>query len=133
MATKKQIPSTHVDLLERPIVGVLATTLPDDTPQATPVWFNYENGAVYFNSAAGRLKDKAIRKTPYVAVTVIDPEDPYRYIQVRGPVVEMDEATGREHINYLSKRYTGNEVYPGPPTEQRIRYKMEPEHVSTMG
>ncbi|HEU5087761.1 MAG TPA: pyridoxamine 5'-phosphate oxidase family protein, partial [Roseiflexaceae bacterium] len=48
MANRKQIPSTHADLLERPIVGVLATTLPDDTPQATPVWFHYEDGAVYF-------------------------------------------------------------------------------------
>ena len=64
MSTPKAIPATHIDLLERPLLAALATTLPNGTPQVTPVWFNYEDGHVQVNSAAGRLKDRAIRAKP---------------------------------------------------------------------
>ncbi|MBA3531761.1 MAG: TIGR03618 family F420-dependent PPOX class oxidoreductase [Ardenticatenales bacterium] len=127
------IPESHRDLLEQPIVTSLATTLSDGTPQVTPVWFNYEDGHIFFNSARGRLKDRAIREHPYVAMTMIDPNNPYRYIAIRGPVVEITEEGAREHINFLSNRYTGRETYPGPTDEQRVKYVVVPEHVATMG
>ncbi len=129
----KAIPASHQDLIDQPIVASLGTTLPDGTPQVTPVWFDFDGGYLYFNSAAGRLKDKAVRKQPYVALTMVDPNNPYRYIAVRGPVVEITEEGGRDHINQLSKRYTGSDVYQGPPTETRVKYKVQPEHVTTMG
>lgn len=129
--TPATIPEKYIDLLERPLFAMLATTLPNGTPQVTPIWFHYEDGYVYFNSAKGRLKDRAIRANPYVAIAVLDPENGYRYLQLRGPVVEMDEEQGRAHINYLSKRYTGNENYPGPAEEIRVRYKLVPERVDT--
>ena len=74
MSTPKAIPATHIDLLERPLLAALATTLPNGTPQVTPVWFNYEDGHVHINSAAGRLKDRAIRAKPYLALLVVDPQ-----------------------------------------------------------
>ena len=127
--TRASIPESFTDLLEQPIVMSLATTLSDGTPQVTPVWFNYADGDILFNSARGRLKDKAIRQNPYVAITIIDPTNPYRFLSVRGPVVEITEEGGYEHICLLSKRYTGNETYPVREGETRVIYRLQPEHV----
>lgn len=74
-----------------------------------------------------------MRQNPYVAMAVVDPNNPYRYIQIRGPIVNMTEEGGREHINFLNKRYNGSDEYGGPKTETRIVIKMMPEHVQTMG
>jgi PPOX class probable F420-dependent enzyme len=129
-----EIPESHRDLLERPLIMILATTLPDGTPQATPVWFHFEDGYIYLNTAVGRLKDRAIRTKPYVALVVVDPGDIYRYIQIRGPVVEVNEEQGRAHIDYLARRYTGAERFtPNSPDEQRVRFKIAPEKVNVMG
>lgn len=129
------VPQSHRDLIERPVVAALGATLSDGTPQVTPVWFNTDSdGYFYFNTAKGRVKQKALAKNPYVALLVVDPSNPYRYLAVRGPVVEASEAEGRAHINALSQKYTGNPVYKsGPPSESRIRYKVAPQFVSVMG
>lgn len=132
MSTPKPIPASHADLLERPIHAALATTLPNGTPQVTVVWFNYEDGYVHINSAAGRLKDRAIRANPYVALMVVDPQDPYRYIQVRGPIVEITEQGAEEHINFLSHRYDGKD-FTFAPGQVRVRYVIAPERVDAHG
>jgi PPOX class probable F420-dependent enzyme len=132
MPTPKPIPASHIDLLERPLPASLATTLPNGTPQVTAIWFNFADGHIYINSAAGRLKDRAIRAKPYVALMVIDPENPYRYLQVRGPVVEITEEGGDEHINFLSHRYDGKD-YTFTPGQVRVRYIIAPEHVDAHG
>ncbi len=129
----KAIPDSHRDLIEQAIVTALATKLPEGTPQVTPVWFSESDGYIYINSAKGRLKDRAIRANPYVAMMMLDPTNPYRYLAIRGPVVEITEEGARDHINLLSKRYTGRDIYNGPADETRVRYKVSPEHVSTMG
>jgi PPOX class probable F420-dependent enzyme len=123
------IPESHLDLIEQPNPASLATTLPDGTPQVTPIWFSYDQGYILFNSAAGRLKDRAMRTNPYVAFTIIDPNNIYRYLAIRGPVVEITEEGARAHINFLAKRYTGADQYPGPAEEVRVIYKVAPEHV----
>ncbi len=129
------IPEAYRDLIDRPLMLALATTLPNGTPQVTPVWFYEEDGYIYFNTAAGRLKDKAMRENPYIAGMVLDPENPYRYMQIRGPIVEILEgAAGRTGIDRLSLRYTGNPVYSfGPPDEPRVQYKVAPEKVFAQG
>ncbi|NNJ11157.1 PPOX class F420-dependent oxidoreductase [Chloroflexales bacterium ZM16-3] len=132
MTTSTPIPPSHIDLLERPIVAALATTLPDGTPQVTAVWFELSDGQVHINSAAGRLKDRAIRANPYVALMVIDPQNPYRYIQVRGPVVQITEEGGDAHINALSHRYEGKD-YALVPGQVRVRYVVSPKHIDVHG
>jgi len=129
------IPEAYRDLIDRPLILALATTLPNGTPQVTPVWFYEEDGYIYFNTAAGRLKDKAMRDNPYIAGMVLDPENPYRYVQIRGPIVEILEgAADRAGIDRLSLRYTGNPVYNfGPPDEPRVQYKVAPEKVFAQG
>ena len=128
MPSSKSIPPSHADLLDRPLLAALATTLPNGTPQVTAVWFNYADGQVHINSAAGRLKDRAIRAKPYLALMVMDPQSAGRYIQVRGPVVTITEEGGDEHINALSHRYTGKD-YTFTPGQVRVRYVMDIEHV----
>ena len=132
MTTAKSIPSSHLDLLERPLVGALATTLPNGTPQVTAVWFNYQDSQVHITSAAGRLKDRAIRAKPYLALMVVDPQNSRRYIQVRGPVVTITEEGAEEHINALSHRYE-NKDYTYTPGQVRVRYIMDIEHVDAHG
>ena len=102
----------------------LATTMPDGTPQVTPVWFNTDGEHILINSARGRVKDRNMRARPAVAMAIIDPQDPYRYLQLRGKVVEITEAGARAHINFLSSKYTGREVFSGPAEEIRVTYKI---------
>lgn len=129
------IPSAYHDLLIQPIVAALATTMSDGTPQVTPVWFSYADGLFYVNAAVGRIKDKNIRARPYVALLIVDPTNAYRYLSIRGPVIDVSDAdTGRMHINELSNRYFGRPVYRSDdPNEVRARYTIQPVHVSAMG
>ncbi len=130
----KPIPQHYRDLVDRALVAALATTLQDGTPQVTPIWFNYEDGYILINSARGRLKDRAIRQRPYVAMSIVDPDNPYRYLAIRGPVVEITENGARDHIDLLAYRYKGAKRYTsGNPNEVRVKYKIAPEHVFASG
>lgn len=129
-----QIPVAFMDLIERPLVASLATTMPDGTPQVTPVWFSYVAGLFFVNAATGRIKDRNMRARPHVALMIVDTNSAYRYIAVRGPIIEFsDPETGRNHINELSLRYFNRAVYQGPADEVRMRYTIRPDHISTMG
>jgi PPOX class probable F420-dependent enzyme len=129
------IPEKFQDLLtdEAKAFLFLATTMADGSPQVTPVWFNTDGEYLLINSAKGRAKDRNMRARPRVAAAIMDPANPYRYIQLRGQVIEITEQGGREHINALSKKYTGNPVYPGPVDETRVTYKIRIERSTTMG
>ncbi len=129
------IPQNFQDLLtdEAKAFLFLATTMADSSPQVTPVWFNHDGEYLLINSAKGRAKDRNMRARPRVAAAIMDPANPYRYIQLRGRVVEITEQNAREHINALSQKYTGNPVYPGPADETRVTYKIRVERATTMG
>ncbi len=128
------IPEKYSDLLSKPAFGSLATLMPDGNPQVTPIWVDYDGGFVRFNSARGRQKDRNVRRDPRVAVSLMDPENPYRYLEIRGKVVEITENGADEHIDRLAKKYLGKDKYPfRQPGEVRVMYKIEPEHVSSMG
>ena len=103
----------------------LATTMQDGTPQVTPVWFNTDGVHILINSARGRVKDRNMRARPDVAMAIIDPQDPYRYIQLKGTVVEITEVGAWEHINTLAKKYFGRDRFTGSPDEIRVTYKIE--------
>src|SRR5437879_13393881 len=128
------IQEKYMDLLEKPAFGNLATLMKDGSPQVTPVWVDYEGKFVRFNSAKGRVKDKNVRRDPRVSIAIQDPANPYRYLEIRGKVVEITENGADDHINKLSKKYLGNPVYPlRKPGELRMTYKTETEKVSSMG
>lgn len=107
------------DLLERPIVVSLVTMMPDNQPQATPVWFSYNGTHLLVNTAKGRQKDRNMRERPKVTVLIIDPENPYRWLEVRGKVVEITEEGALDHINSLAKAYVNREDYYAGNEEMR--------------
>jgi len=129
-----QVPEKYADLLQKKAFANLGTLMRDGSPQVTPVWFDYDGKHVRVNSALGRVKDKNIRRDPRVSLAIQDPENPYRYLEVRGKVVDITQNGADDHINSLSQKYLGNPVYPYRQFgEVRVLYKIEPEKFSSMG
>ena len=128
------IPSSHADLFKKKAFAHLATLMPDGQPQVTPVWVDYDGEHVIFNSAKGRQKDKNVRRDPRVSLALIDPENPYRFMEIRGRVVEITEDGAAAQIDKLAKKYLGVDKYPyAQPGEVRVLYKIKPEHTTVMG
>jgi PPOX class probable F420-dependent enzyme len=128
------IPEEYADLLEKQAFGNLGTLMKDGSPQVTPVWVDYDGKYVRINSAKGRVKDKNMRRDPRVSIALQDPANPYRYLEIRGKVVEITEKGADDHINKLAKKYLGKDIYPfRQPGEVRVLYRIEPEKVSSMG
>jgi PPOX class probable F420-dependent enzyme len=129
-----EIPEKFRDLLSKPAFANLATIMPDGTPQVTPVWFDSDGKHLIVNSAKGRQKDRNLRRDPRVALSIMDPENPYRYLQVRGRVVEITEEGAKQHIDKMARKYLGQDQYTNmQPGEIRVLYKIVPERVQTMG
>lgn len=128
-----EIPAAFRDLLTKKAFAHLGTVMPNGRPQVTPVWFDFHDGYVRINSAKGRLKDRNMRRDPYVAVAILDPDNSYRYMEIRGKVVEITETGADAHIDALAKRYMGVDKYPYRQSgEVRVIYRIEPQHVATM-
>jgi PPOX class probable F420-dependent enzyme len=128
------VPQEFRDLLARKAFANLATVMPDGSPQVTPVWFDFDGSHIRINSAKGRVKDKNMRRNPSVAMAIQDPDNPYRYLAVRGRVEEITEAGADDHIDSLAKKYLGQDRYPNRrPGEVRVIYRIRPERVSSMG
>lgn len=128
------IPDGYKDILQKKAFANLATVNPDGTPQVTPVWVDYDGAHIRFNTAKGRLKDKNLRRNPVVALSIQDPDNPYRYLQVRGRVADVTETGADAHIDSLAKKYLGQDKYPyRRPGEVRVIYRITPERVQTMG
>ncbi len=130
----QKIPEAFLDLFTRPTFAHLATVMPDGSPQVTPVWFDFDGTHIIVNSARGRQKDRNMRRNPNVAVEIMDPENPYRYIQIRGKVVEITEEGADDSIDSLARKYLNVDRYPNRrPGEVRVIYKISPERIHTMG
>jgi PPOX class probable F420-dependent enzyme len=129
------IPAGFQDLLtEKKSFAHLATIMPDGSPQVTPVWFDYRNGRIRVNTAKGRVKARNMSEGSRVALSILDPDNAYRYLQVRGKIVQFTEAGGKEHIDTLAKKYLGKDVYPWHnASDVRVSYEVEPLSVQTMG
>ena len=128
------IPENYRDLFTKKAFAHLATVGRDGAPQVTPVWVDWDGTHVRFNTAKGRVKDRKLRNNPNVALSIQDPDNPYRYVQVIGRVVEMTESGADAHIDALAKRYLGQDRYPfRRPDEVRVTVKVTPERVQGMG
>ena len=128
------MPEKYQDLFQMKAFASLATLMPDGRPQVTPVWVDFDGEYVIFNSAKGRQKDRNVRRDARVALAVIDPDNPYRYMEIRGTVVEIIEQKDDSHINKMAKKYMGLDKYPySQPGDIRVVYKVRPEHTTVMG
>ena len=134
------IPDSYKDLLEKPVVVTLATVMPDHQPQLSVVWCSYDGTHILVNTARGRQKDTNMTERPMVTILALDPENPYRYLEVRGTVAEVTEEGGVDHIDQLAQMYTGKSPYFGQvaPAEDkdkqtRVIYKIKPTKVVAFG
>ncbi len=122
------------DILDKKAFAHLATVGRDGTPQVTPVWVDFDGTHIRFNTARGRVKERNLQRNPRVALAVQDPDNPYRYVQVRGRVAEMTEQGADAHIDALAKKYIGQDRYPWRrPGEVRLTVKILPERVQALG
>jgi PPOX class probable F420-dependent enzyme len=129
------IPAQFLDLLQgKKAFASLATVMPDGSPQVTPVWFDYEGGLVRVNSAKGRVKSRNMAQGAPVALAIMDPENPYRYLQIRGRVKRVIEEGASAHIDSLAKKYLDKDKYPfAQPGEVRVMFEIEPISTQVMG
>jgi PPOX class probable F420-dependent enzyme len=112
----------------------LATLMPDGTPQVTPVWFDVSGDRIRVNTARGRQKDRNMQKHAAVALSITDPDNPYRHVAIRGRIANITEEGADAHIDSLAKKYLGQDKYPlRRPDEKRVIYEIEPTTVRTMG
>ncbi len=128
-----EIPEKFRDLMTKKAFANVATVMADGSPQVTPVWFDYTNGKIRVNTAKGRVKARTMTQGAKVAVAIMDPDNAYRYIQVRGSVARVTEEGGNQHIDALSQRYLGKPYPYHQPNDVRITIEITPESVDTMG
>jgi PPOX class probable F420-dependent enzyme len=131
----KTIPEKYLDLFTgKKALASIATVMADGSPQVTPVWFDYTNGKIRINTARGRVKARNMKVGAKVALAIIDPDNPYRYVGIRGPVVSENEQGADAHIDSLAKKYLGQDKYPfRQPGEVRVTYEIEPASVHVNG
>ncbi|MDQ1361169.1 MAG: hypothetical protein QOJ44_1546 [Acidimicrobiaceae bacterium] len=116
-------------LIGRPIIASVATVSHDDKPQLTPVWIDLDGDDIVFNTAKGRAKQANLERNPNVAVSVVDPDNAYNVVVVRG-VAESTEVGADEHIDALAKKYLGVDKYPMRIRgEQRLKYRVRADHI----
>lgn len=128
------IPEKYRDLFGKPAFANLATLMPDGRPQVSPVWCDLAEDHVLFNSARGRQKERNLQRDPRVSMCIMDPENAYRYLEIRGKVVEITEQGAEEHIDRLAKKYLNLDKYPyRQPGEVRIIFKVRPEQATGLG
>ncbi len=128
------IPEKYLDLVDKKIAfASLATLMPDGTPQVTPVWFDYKDGLVIVNTAIGRTKARNMQEGAHVALSIPDPDNPYRYVQVRGRVTRTTTDGADENIEALSHKYLGKPYPFRQPGEDRIIVEITPDRVSASG
>jgi len=129
------IPESYHDLFERQTFAHFATVMPDGTPQVTPVWVDYdaERDRLLVNTARGRRKERNVAANPKVGVSMLDPDDPYRWCSVRGEVTALTEEGAVEHIDALARRYMDVEEYPNHGSEDapRVVIEIRPDSVVT--
>jgi PPOX class probable F420-dependent enzyme len=133
-----KIPEAYRDLLDRPIIVALATLMPDGQPQVTPVWCSYDGTHIIVNATANRQKHRNMVARPQVTVMAFDPDNQFRFIEVRGIVEEITADGGGESMNELAMLYTGKPKRygieaPAREVEERLLYKIKPVHVTCKG
>lgn len=126
------IPAEFHHLFEKPTFAHLATLLPTGAPHVTPVWVDYDADAnrLVVNTERDRRKENNARNDSRVAISMTDPDNPYRMLSVTGEVDEITTDGAREQINELAQRYMGEDEYPNPIQTERVIIAIKPEHVS---
>jgi len=128
------LPDDLLALLRAPSPCYLVTLMPDGAPQVTQTWVDTDGAHIIINTVEGFQKVKNIARDPRIAVAIADPQNPFRYFQVRGRVVGTTTEGGADHIERLSRKYTGGPyAWYGGREQVRVILTIEPEKISGMG
>lgn len=128
------IPSSHADLLEKPNIAHLATERRDGDLQSNPVWYEWDGTHIKVSQTTSRQKVRNVRHNPKVALSIVDPENPYRYLELRGVVDRIDPDPEAAFIDRLAKRYLDQDEYPWhQPGDERVVVLIRPTSASSMG
>jgi PPOX class probable F420-dependent enzyme len=137
METQSQqpiIPEGYEDLLESTALAHVATLGPDGEPQSNPVWFDWDGEHVKFSQTKTRQKYHNLQRDPRIALSIVDPENPYRYLEIRGEVTRVEEDPNIDFISSMAKKYLGLDRYPyHQPGDERVVVFVRPEHTTQMG
>ncbi len=126
----EKIPQNVHDLFEKPLLAHLATVMPDGTPQVTPVWVDFDGQYILINTSKGRRKTLNMEKQPKVGLDIVDAQNPFHWLSVRGRVVEITEEGANAHIDKMAKKYTGEDKYGfHQPGDVRVICKIETDRV----
>ena len=128
------IPETHADILESNALAHIATIGPNGEPQNNPVWFGWDGKNIKFSQTKTRQKYHNIQRNPNIAISIVDPQNPYRYLEIRGTVERIEEDPNLDFINEMAKKYLGEDKYPWHnPKDERVVVYVRPEHTTKMG
>lgn len=128
------IPDTHMDILNKQAFASVATIGPNGEPHNNPVWFGWDGSHIRFSQTTTRQKYRNTRTDRRVALSILDPDDPYRYLEVRGVVVDVEDDGDLAFIDSMASKYLGLDKYPWhQPADERIVIVVKPTHTTTMG
>lgn len=128
------IPDDYKDLLQTTALAHIATVGSKGEPQSNPVWFGWDGEHILFSQTKSRQKYHNVQRDPRIALSIVDPKNPYRYLEVRGKVTRIDEDPDRKFINSMAKKYLNKDVYPWhQPGDERVVVVVEPERITKMG
>jgi PPOX class probable F420-dependent enzyme len=129
--TSQVIPSDLVDLLQTTTLADVATIGPNGEPQVNPVWFGWDGEVIKFSTVRGRQKERNLERDPRIALLIVDPTNPYRYIEVRGKVEQIEDDPDGSYIDEMAKKYMGVDEYPYKKEgDERVIVIIRPEYVS---
>ena len=120
-------------LLEDKNLAFVATLMKDGSPQITPTWIDLVDGIIIVNTAEGRTKQKNVSRDPRVGISLVDRNNPYNMVTIRGKVIEQTTIDADKHADKMAKKYLGVDKYPfAAPGEKRILLKIIPQKVFHM-
>lgn len=127
------IPEKLKDILDKPALAHVATVTPAGGPRTSPMWFEWDGERILLSHTKARAKYRDVQANGRIALSIADPDDPYRYLEIRGPV-EIEDDPDKTLIHRLSKKYTGRDRYEfDGPGDERVIFKVTPERVAPQG
>ncbi len=133
-AESSVIPESHADLVERPVLAHVATLGPKGEPQNNPVWFDMKDGLIRFSQTTSRQKLRNLQRDGRASFSIVDPENPYRYLEIRATLERVEPDPDFAFIDSMAKKYLGEDRYPwSQPGDERVVLVVRPEHTSQMG
>jgi PPOX class probable F420-dependent enzyme len=126
------IPESHRDILDKKGFAHIATTGPNGEPQSSPVWYGWDGTHLKFSNTKARQKYKNLVRNPKVSASITDPDNPYRYLEIRG-VAEIEDDPDKAFFDEMSRKYMGRDYSWNQPGDERVIVKIRPEHTTTQG